>query len=153
MSRISPVIIIGEAAAFPMARSSRKKLPLSLAPYKKAIPSSMSPVLKAPIRKYFSEASLLFKFRLSLPVSMYRGMEMISIPINNISRLLKELAMDIPQSTKKMSAKYSPGLFPMAAISLAVQQEIKQGAAKAIQLNSKPKASKYSMLWVSTGKK
>src|SRR5450432_3569444 len=70
VSRSRPVNIMDELAAFPMAISSRKKLPLSLAPYKKAMPNNISPVENAPIRKYFSEASLLFKFRLSLPVSI-----------------------------------------------------------------------------------
>jgi len=50
------------------------------------------PVLNAPIKKYLSAASLLFKFRLSLPVSMYRGIDIISIPINNINKVLNVAA-------------------------------------------------------------
>ena len=52
------------------------------------------------------------------------------MPINNISRLLKELAMAIPQRTKKISAKYSPGLLPIAAMSCPFSRKISQCAAK-----------------------
>ncbi len=47
------------------------------------------PVEKEPIKKYFSAASLLLRLRLSLPVKMYKGIEMISIPRNSISSELK----------------------------------------------------------------
>ena len=47
---------------------------------------SIKPVEKEPIRKYFNAASLLFRFFFSLPVRIYSGIEMISIPRNKISR-------------------------------------------------------------------
>ena len=115
--------VAGDPLAVPNARSSRKKLPFALAPYKNAIPSNIMPVLNAPIRKYFSDASFDFRFRLSLPVKIYNGIEIISMPMNNISRLLNELAMQIPQSTKKISAKYSPGLCPIAAMSFPLNKK------------------------------
>ena len=68
---------------------------------------SMMPVEKAPIRKYFNEASLPFKFRLSLPVSMYKGIDIISIPRKSISKVLKDEDMETPHKTKKIKAKYS----------------------------------------------
>src|SRR5579859_3208792 len=102
-----PAINTGVTAALPLHRSSIKKVPVELAPYKKAIPNSINPVENDPIRKYFSEASLLFRLRLSAPVRIYNGIEMISIPRNNISNVLKVVTIDTPQSTKKISAKYS----------------------------------------------
>ena len=65
------------------------------------------PVLNAPIKKYLSAASLLFKFRLSLPVSMYRGIDIISIPINNINKVLNVADIATPHKTKNSKAKYS----------------------------------------------
>src|ERR1039457_4467180 len=53
-----PTINNGVAGALPTPISSIKNDPVLLAPYKKAIPSSIIPVEKAPIKKYFKEASL-----------------------------------------------------------------------------------------------
>ena len=58
------------------------------------MPISIIPVENAPIKKYFSEASLLFKLGLSLPVKIYNGIDMISIPRNNISNVLNEEDME-----------------------------------------------------------
>ena len=77
---------------------------LPVAPYSNTIPINMIPVVKEPIRKYFNEASLLFKFFLSEPVKMYNGIERISIPRNNISIPLNEVRMAVPHSTKKINA-------------------------------------------------
>src|SRR5258708_3083864 len=64
----TPEMNRGDTAALPTPRSSIKKVPFWLAPYKKAIPSNINPVEKAPMRKYFRDASLLFRLRLSAPV-------------------------------------------------------------------------------------
>src|SRR5476649_755189 len=77
---------------------------LPVAPYNKAIPKSMMPVENAPMRKYFNEASLPFKFFLSEPVRIYNGIDMISTPRNNISSELKDDNKLIPQSAKNTSA-------------------------------------------------
>ena len=68
---------------------------------------SMSPVENTPSRKYFREASLLFKFRLSAPVRIYNGIEMISTPRKRISNDLNELTRMMPHMIKNISAKYS----------------------------------------------
>ncbi len=150
-----PTMNKGEIGARPAATSSIKKLPSELAPYKKAIPSSIRPVEKAPIRKYFREASLLFRLRLSLPVNIYKGMEMISMPRNNISRVLNVVTRLTPQSTKKINAKYSatftpplpaspvsPALTPTLSISRADNKKYRRVAAKRIEFANKPKVPK-----------
>src|SRR5439155_24448827 len=76
------------------------------------MPISIKPVEKAPIRKYLREASLLFRFFLSLPVNMYNGMDMISMPRNSISKVLKEDAMLTPHRIKNINEKYSATLIP-----------------------------------------
>ena len=68
---------------------------------------SMIPVENAPIKKYFNAASLLFRLRLSLPVSIYKGIDMISIPKNNISSVLNVAHNATPHKTKNINAKYS----------------------------------------------
>ena len=70
----------------------------------KVIPSKNMPVENAPIKKYFKAASLLFKFFLSEPVKIYNGIDKISIPINNINKLLKEVRILAPHKTKKNKA-------------------------------------------------
>lgn len=117
------------------------------APYIKAIPISISPVEKDPIRKYFSEASLLLRFLLSLPVKIYKGMDIISIPRNNISRVLKEDAKLTPQRTKNIRAKYSAALVPTFSISLPERQKYNNVQANAIELNTSVKLLKRSMLF------
>jgi hypothetical protein len=67
----------------------------------------MRPVENAPNKKYFKEASLLFKFLLSLPVKIYSGIEMISIPRKSINKERKEEDKVIPQRTKNINEKYS----------------------------------------------
>ena len=47
-----------------------------------------------------------------------------------MSRLLKELAMEMPQSTKKIRAKYSAGIMPDGSDVATVQQEINDGGCK-----------------------
>jgi len=72
-----------------------------------AMPISIKPVEKAPIKKYFRDASLLFKLRLSLPVSMYNGIDMISIPRKSINNVLNEDEIETPHNTKNIKLKYS----------------------------------------------
>src|SRR6187455_1393181 len=69
------------------------------------IPININPVEKDPSRKYFNDASLLFKFFLSLPVKIYNGIDMISIPRNRISNELKDDEIMIPQTKKKMNVQ------------------------------------------------
>ena len=69
----------------------------------------MIPAVKAPIKKYLREASLLFKLRLSAPVRIYKGMDKISIPKNNINKLLNPHKILTPHKTKNIKAKYSAG--------------------------------------------
>ena len=68
------------------------------------MPSNRMPVEKEPIKKYLIAASLLNKLFLSEPVKIYNGMDKISIPINNMSKLLKEVKILAPQSIKKNKA-------------------------------------------------
>ena len=69
------------------------------------MPNNKMPVEKEPIKKYFNEASLLNKFFLSEPVKMYNGIDKISIPINNINKLSKEVKTLTPHNMKKNMAK------------------------------------------------
>jgi len=62
------------------------------------------PVEKEPIKKYLIAASLLNKLFLSEPVKIYNGMDKISIPMNNMSKLLKEVKILAPQRIKKNKA-------------------------------------------------
>ena len=55
-------------------------------------------------KKYFKEASLLNKFFLSDPVKIYNGIDKISIPINNINKLSKEVKILAPHKIKKNNA-------------------------------------------------
>jgi len=81
------------------------------------------PVENDPIKKYFKPASLLFKFRLSLPVSTYKGMDIISIPRNKVSSVLKVADMQTPHKTKNINAKYSDTLLPTFCISLPLNKK------------------------------
>ena len=65
----------------------------------------MIPVENAPIKKYLSAASLLFKFRLSLPVSIYKGIDMISIPRNRNNNVLKVAESATPHKMKNIKEK------------------------------------------------
>src|SRR5687767_5797724 len=103
MSNTTPAIIITEGLFPGNTILFVKKLPVS--PYTRVIPISISPVEKAPSKKYFNEASLLLRFLLSLPVKTYNGIEIISIPRKSISREVKDEARMIPHKIKKMSAK------------------------------------------------
>ena len=49
---------------------------------------------------------MLFRFFLSEPVRIYKGIDKISIPIKNINKPLKEVRMVTPHNTKKIRAKY-----------------------------------------------
>ena len=69
------------------------------------IPININPVEKAPSKKYFNEASLLFRFLLSLPVNIYNGIDMISIPRKSISNELNDEESIIPQRIKNINAK------------------------------------------------
>lgn len=113
------------------------------------MPISIKPVEKAPIKKYFSEASLLFKLRLSAPVSMYDGMDMISIPKNNISKVLNDEAMETPHKIKNINAKYSETFSPTFSISFPFNKKYKSVQKKVMVLNCKPKLSKCNMPFVS----
>jgi hypothetical protein len=62
-------------------------------------------VEKEPSRKYFNDASLLFKFLLSLPVNIYNGIDMISMPRKRISNELKDDESMMPQRIKNIRAK------------------------------------------------
>jgi hypothetical protein len=62
-------------------------------------------VEKEPRRKYFNDASLLFKFLLSLPVKIYNGIDMISMPRKSISNELKDDESMMPQRIKNIRAK------------------------------------------------
>ena len=83
----------------------------------------MIPVENAPIKKYLSAASLLFKFCLSLPVKIYNGIDMISIPRNNISKVLNVATMQTPHKTKNIKAKYSDTWLPTFSISLPLSKK------------------------------
>ena len=63
----NPMPFMGEIIPMPALMPSRKKVPAS--PYKNAIPISMSPVEKEPIRKYFNAASFDLRFVLALPAN------------------------------------------------------------------------------------
>src|SRR6185437_1204882 len=145
----SPAIKTGATCGRWFQISSIKKVPVVLAPYKNAIPSNISPVENDPIRKYFNAASLLFRFRLSDPVRIYSGIEMISIPKNNISKVLKVVTIATPQRTKKISAKYSARLLPIFSISRPLNNTSKSVLTKAMALPSNPNVSKKSILCVS----
>ena len=82
------------------------------------MPINIIPVEKAPIKKYFNEASLLFKLGLSVPVKIYSGIDIISIPRNSINKVLNEEAMATPHKTKNINAKYSETCLPTFSISL-----------------------------------
>src|SRR5437764_1494582 len=105
----------------------------------------MRPVEKDPMRKYFKDASLLFRFFLSLPVRIYNGIDMISIPRNNISNVSNEEAMLIPQSTKKMRAKYSPVLRLTLSMSLDDSKKKTRVEPNARLLNTSVKLLKDSI--------
>ena len=62
------------------------------------------PVEKEPIKKYFKAASLLNKFFLSAPVKIYKGIDKISMPINSINKLSKEVKILAPHKIKKNNA-------------------------------------------------
>jgi len=64
-------------------------------------------VEKEPSKKYFKDASLLFKFRLSLPVNIYSGIEMISMPRKSMSNELNDEESMMPERIKNINAKYS----------------------------------------------
>src|ERR1700757_4045339 len=113
----------------------------------------MSPVEKAPIKKYFSDASLLFKLRLSLPVSIYRGIDIISIPINRISKVLNVAARQTPHKIKKSNAKYSETLDPTCSISRPLNKKNNKVQARATPINVRLKLFICSMFFTSTGKK
>ena len=68
------------------------------------MPNNKIPVEKEPIKKYFIEASLLNKFFLSAPVKIYNGIDKISIPINNINKLSKEVKILAPHKIKNSRA-------------------------------------------------
>ena len=69
------------------------------------IPINIKPVEKEPSKKYFKDASLLFKFLLSLPVNMYNGIEIISMPRKSISNELNDEESMIPERIKNIKAK------------------------------------------------
>src|SRR5665213_624085 len=98
------------------------------------MPISSKPVEKAPIKKYFSDASLLFKLRLSLPVSMYSGIDIISIPRKSKSNVLKEDAIETPHKTKNIKLKYSETCMPIFSKSLPLKRRNNKVQAKAIVL-------------------
>jgi hypothetical protein len=85
---------------------------------------SISPVEKAPIKKYFNEASVPFRFRLSLPVSMYKGIDKISIPKKSSSNVLKVDRMEAPHKTKNIKLKYSDTWRPVFSKSLQFKRKI-----------------------------
>ena len=68
------------------------------------MPNNRMPVEKEPIKKYLIAASLLNKLFLSEPVKIYNGMDKISMPMNNINKLSKEVKILAPQSIKKNKA-------------------------------------------------
>jgi hypothetical protein len=109
----------------------------------------MIPVENAPIRKYFKEASLLLRFFFSLPVRIYKGMDMISILRNSMRRLLKEEARETPQRTKNIREKYSATSTPTDSMSLALSKRYKNVHPKATVLYRRPKLLKASIPWVS----
>src|SRR5436189_5522524 len=97
------------------------------------------PVEKAPIKKYFRDASVIFKLVLSLPVRMYKGIDIISIPKNNINNVLYEDDIATPHNTKNMRAKYSETFLPTFSISLPFNKKYKSVQPSAMVLKSNPK--------------
>ena len=65
------------------------------------MPNNKIPVEKEPIKKYFKAASLLNIFFLSDPVNIYKGIDKISMPKNNINKLSNDVNMLIPHKMKK----------------------------------------------------
>ena len=65
-------------------------------PYNKAIPNNKNPVEKAPIKKYFNEASLEEKSFLRIPAKIYKATDIISMPINSIDKLWNEVTKTPP---------------------------------------------------------
>ena len=53
----------------------------------RAIPNNKKPVENAPIRKYFNAASFDAKSFFLMPARIYRLTDIISMPINNITKL------------------------------------------------------------------
>ena len=122
-------------------------------PYKKAMPINIIPVEKAPIKKYLSAASLLFKLRLSLAVSMYKGIDKISMPKNKVSNVLKVAAMAMPHKTKNISAKYSDTLLPTFSISLPFNKKSSKVQTNATVIKIRLKLLNTSMFFMSIIKK
>jgi hypothetical protein len=69
------------------------------------MPMSIKPVEKEPRRKYFREASLPFRLLLSLPVSIYKGIDSISIPRKSINKDWNDADMITPERIKNIRAK------------------------------------------------
>src|SRR5205814_2659511 len=103
------------------------------------------PVEKAPIKKYFNEASLLFKFRLSLPVRIYNGIDIISIPRNKVSNVLKVAAIQTPHKTKNSKAKYSDTLLPTFSTSFPFNRKYNSVQKRTTAIKVRLKLLKCSM--------
>src|ERR1700677_3126649 len=114
------------------------------------MPINMMPVEKAPIKKYFNAASLLFKLRLSLPVSMYNGMDIISIPINNINKLLNVATKQTPHKIKNIKAKYSETLDPTFSKSLPLNKKNNKVQPNATVINVRLKLLTCNIFFTST---
>ena len=109
----------------------------------------MIPVENAPIKKYFSAASLLFKLRLSLPVKIYNGMDMISIPRNRNNKVLKVAESATPHKIKNISAKYSATCSPTFSISLPLNKKYIAVHIRAMAIKVRLKLSVRSISCVS----
>src|SRR4051812_21892315 len=109
----------------------------------------MIPVEKAPIRKYFRAASLLFRLRLSLPVKIYSGIDMISIPRKRMSKVLKVAARQTPHKTKNIRAKYSDTLAPTFSISRPLSRKNNSVPDSEIIIKVRLKLLKDNMFLVS----
>jgi len=82
-------------------------------------------------------------------VSMYNGIDMISIPRNNINKVLKEDAIATPHKTKNIKAKYSEICLPTFSISLPFHKKLIKVQKRITVLKCNPNLSNRSMSLVS----
>jgi hypothetical protein len=77
---------------------------------------------------------------------MYNGIERISIPRNNINRLVKEVTIPTPHNTKNIKAKYSATSLPTASKSRPDSRKYINVAPIQTLLNSNPNLVKCNRL-------
>ena len=80
-------------------------------------------------------------------------MDIISIPINRVNKVLNVAAMETPHKTKKIKAKYSDTLAPTFSKSLPLSKKYNKVQDSAIVIKVKLKLLKCSMSFKSMLKK